>query len=165
MARLKQQYQQEGFYGIGLFNFIKGYNVGTLWRSAFILGASFIYTIGQRYERQGSDVVKAWTKIPLFHYDDFEDFYDNLPHGTLLVGAEMCERSTPLASYEHPLRAVYLLGSEANGLPPAVQKACHSLVQLPGEFSLNVAVTGSLIMYDRISKQPHQLPARKFTND
>ena len=70
----------------------------------------------------------------------------------------MDEKSVPLKDFEHPQRAVYLLGNEQAGIAPKVIKQCHSLVALPGSFSLNVSVTGSLVMYDRISKIPHSLP-------
>ncbi|MCP4119110.1 MAG: RNA methyltransferase [Desulfobacteraceae bacterium] len=161
MSRLKQQYQQNGFYGIGLMHSVKEMNIGTLWRSAYILGASFIFTIGNRYRHQPGDVTRTWTKIPLYHYDDFDGFYSNLPHDTRLVGVEMEEGAVELNQFDHPQRAVYLLGNEQLGLAPGVVSRCHALVKLPGEFSLNVAVAGSMVMYDRVSKIPHSLPERE----
>ncbi len=161
MPRLKQRYQQNGFYGIGLIHSTEPVNIGTLWRSAHILGAAFIFTIQKPYRAQGSDVTRAWTKIPLYHFETFETFYSNLPHDTRLVGVEMTRDATALNQFIHPDRAVYLLGSEQTGLPRPILDQCHSLVSLPGEFSLNVAVAGSIVMYDRISKLPHQLPKRK----
>lgn len=158
---MKQQYQQNGFYGIGLMHSVKEMNIGTLWRSAYILGASFIFTIGNRYRHQPGDVTRTWTKIPLYHYDDFDGFYSNLPHDTRLVGVEMEEGAVELNEYDHPRRAVYLLGNEQLGLAPGVVSRCHALVKLPGGFSLNVAVAGSMVMYDRVSKIPHSLPGRE----
>ena len=160
MSRVKQKYQQNGFYGIGLFHSVKALNIGTLWRSAYILGASFIFTIGNRYCRQPGDVTRTWTKIPLFHHDTFEDFYSHLAHDTRLVGVEMGKTAVALDRFDHPLRAVYLLGNEQLGLSPGVMEKCHCLVKLPGAFSLNVAVAGSLVMYDRVSKISHVLPGR-----
>lgn len=51
----------------------------------------------------------------------------------------------------HPLRALYLLGAEDHGLPPEVLARCHEVVQVPSPspYSLNVAVAGSLVLYDR----------------
>ena len=158
MARVKHQYPQEGFYGIGLLNTVNQDNIGTLWRSAYIMGASFIFTIGKAYKRQGSDVNQAWTKIPLYHYDSFADFQNNIPYDTRIIAVEMDDKAIPLKDYPHPMRAVYLLGNEQAGIAPKIIKQCHSLIELPGSFSLNVSVTGSLVMYDRISKIPHSLP-------
>jgi tRNA G18 (ribose-2'-O)-methylase SpoU len=160
MTRLRQQYEQDGFYGIGLVHPARELNVGTLWRSAYILGASFIFTVGTRYRPQAGDVTRTWSRIPLYHHDTFETLYRSLPHDTRLVAVEMTPDAAALRDYVHPARAVYLLGNEQTGLPPGVLAACHERVRLPGEFSLNVAVAGSLVIYDRISKIPHRLPRR-----
>lgn len=165
MSRLTQQYETDGFYGIGVLNSEGETNVGTLWRSAFILGAAFIFTIGRKYEKQSSDVTRAWTKIPLFHYATFEEFRENLPFATKLIGVEMTATAEPLASFEHPTRAVYLLGCESTGLPEPVIAACHSLVVLPGHFSLNVAVAGSLVACDRVNKLKVRLPERAYPEE
>ena len=146
------------YFGIGVMQFKRGYNIGTLWRSAHILGASYIFTIGRSYSKQASDVLKTWREIPLFHYEDFEDFYKHLPYNCKLVGVELDERAQMLSEYEHTPRAVYLLGAEDNGLPPSVLDKCHDIIQLPGSNSLNVAVAGSIVMHDRVSKIPTKLP-------
>ena len=63
-----------------------------------------------------------------------------------LVGVEMGEHSEDIHHYRHPDRAIYLLGNEQSGLPPKVLDACHDLIKLPGAYSLNVAVAGSVII-------------------
>lgn len=144
--------KRQGYFGIGVMQLQKEENLGTLWRSAYILGASYIFTIDHRYRHQSSDVQRAWTKIPLFQYRDFDHFYDSMPHDCQLIGVEMDERSVPIKEFTHPRRAAYLLGSEANGLSPAVRERCHKLISLPGEHSLNVSVAGSIILFDRINR-------------
>ena len=139
-------------------------NVGTLWRSAYILGASFIFTVGKPYKREAGDVTLTWQKIPLYHYPSVDALKEHLPFDTRLVGVELACDAQELSLYEHPKRAVYLLGNEQIGLSPDLLSACHGVVRLPGEFSLNVSVAGSLVMYDRISKIPHSLPRRKNPN-
>lgn len=143
---------RDGFFGIGIMHGKRQQNIGTLWRSAYIMGASFIFTIDHKYKHQSSDVQRAWTKIPLFQYDSFESFYQNLPYDCQLVGLEMDEASEPIKTFKHPKRCVYLLGCESNGLGRKVMDRCHKLVYLPGEHSLNVAVAGSVVMFDRINK-------------
>ena len=144
---------EESFFGIGVYEPKTSHNIGTLWRSAFILGASYIFIIGGKYNHQGSDTSKAWSKIPFFKYDNFDHFYESMPHSTQLVGLEMGENVTQLSTFEHPPRASYLLGAEDNGLPVSIVNRCHHLVKLPGKSSLNVAVTGSIVIYDRLSKR------------
>ncbi len=158
MARVRHKYADNGFYGIGIVNNVDEINIGTLWRSAYILGASFIFTVDRKYQKQGSDVTKAWIKIPLYHYTSVEDLKTHLPYNTPLVGVEMTPNAVALSDFKHPPRAVYLLGNEQIGLSDRVLQQCHSVISLPGHFSLNVAVTGSIIMYDRISQVPTALP-------
>lgn len=88
-----------GYCGIGIYAPKMPVNVGVLWRSAQLMGASFIFTIGARYKR-----------------------------------------------------AVYILGSEDTGLPTGVLGFCQPIIQLPGAMSMNVAVAGSIVLYDRMQK-------------
>ena len=152
---MKQHWDKndESFFGIGVFAPKTSHNIGTLWRTAYILGASFIFIIDGKYNHQTSDTSKTWSKIPFFKYENFDHFYDSMPHSTQLVGLEMGEDVKPLEIFEHPPRASYLLGAEDNGLPKEIAARCHHLVKLPGKSSLNVAVTGSIVIYDRLSKR------------
>lgn len=142
-----------GYFGVGVENCKYEMNLGTLWRSAHIFGASFIFVIGQRYRRQSSDTTKAWRSIPLYQYLTFEDFYSSMPNDTILTGVEIMDRATPITKFTHNPRAVYLLGAEDGGLSKRAAEKCHRLVQIPGNICLNVAVAGSIIMYDRIAKE------------
>lgn len=160
MTTRNNKYPHTAFYGIGIMQATREINIGTLWRSAYIMGASFIFTVDRKYKKQSADVVGTPSRIPLFHYHDLDDLKAHLPHGAPLIGVEMADEAIFIHQYEHPKRAVYLLGSETNGLSRKTLTACHQLVKLPGSFSLNVAVAGSIIMHDRISKIPHVLPQR-----
>ncbi|MES2555377.1 MAG: RNA methyltransferase [Bacteroidota bacterium] len=148
----------QGYCAIGVFNAKTEHNVGTLWRSAYILGASYIFTVGKRYKKQTSDVLKTWARIPYFHYDTIEDLFENIPYDCRLIGIELTEEATMLHDFQHPQRAIYLLGSEDQGLPQSVLEKCHFTVKLPGNSSLNVAVTGSIVLHDRVAKNPIELP-------
>lgn len=138
-----------GYFGIGIENTKTVQNIGTLWRSAHILGASFIFTIGTRYKKQASDTTKAWKTIPLFHYDTFEAFAEGMPQDCHLIGVELDDSSVLVETFVHPERCVYLLGAEDYGLSEDAVAYCDGLVVLPGDYCMNVAVAGSLMMYDR----------------
>lgn len=144
--------KKRGFFGIGIINPKTELNIGTLWRSASIMGASFIFTIGRRYKRQASDTMESWRHIPLYNYETFEEFYKSLPYDTQLIGIELDDRSVPSFEFKHPKRCVYLLGAEDHGLTKESSDKCHKLVQLPGDYCMNVSVAGSIIMYDRLLK-------------
>ena len=79
-ARLKN-----GYFGIGVFQMKNNRNLGTLWRSAVNLNADFIFVIGKRFKRERYDTVKAFSKIPLYEYDTYEDFYNNIPYSCQLT--------------------------------------------------------------------------------
>ncbi len=145
-----------GFFGIGIDNSKKIENIGTLWRSAYILGASFIFVIGHRYKKQGADTIKTWSKIPLYQYDRFADFKKSIPYACKVIGVEIDEKSQAIQDFTHPDSCIYLLGSEDHGLSNEAYAVCHELVQLPGDICLNVAVSGSIVMYDRIQKNPNK---------
>lgn len=140
---------KRGYFEIGVYNLKTPVNLGTLWRSAFQLGASGIFVIGKRYHRQGSDTVKAYRHVPLRQFANFDEFKVARPYDCPLIGIEM--GGEPLSSFSHPQRAIYLLGAEDGGLPNKIIQECQHLVSLEAinTLSYNVAVAGSLIMYNR----------------
>tara|TARA_Y100000385_G_C13073300_1_gene630124 strand:+ start:1460 stop:1939 length:480 start_codon:yes stop_codon:yes gene_type:complete len=148
----------KGYHAIGVFRGKTQHNIGTLWRSAYILGASYIFTVDGKYKKQSSDVLRTWSRIPLFTYKTFEDLLENIPFDCRLIGVEIDNRAEMLHEFEHPKRAIYLLGAEDSGLPEFVKEKCHFLIKLPGNSSLNVGVTGSIVLHDRVSKVPCDLP-------
>lgn len=78
-----------GYFGIGIEHTKTEQNVGALWRSASIMGAAFIFTIGKRYKNQSSDTLKSWRHIPLYHYETFAAFYTAMPFDCRLTGTEL----------------------------------------------------------------------------
>jgi tRNA G18 (ribose-2'-O)-methylase SpoU len=141
-----------GYFGIGIYHTKTEVNVGTLFRSAKQLGAAFVFTIGRRYKSQSSDTMNTPKHVPLYHYTDFEDFQSHRPLDCQLVGVEMDNRAKEVSVFCHPERAIYILGAEDHGLPKEISEKCQHLLQLQGG-SFNVAVAGSIVMYDRTSKR------------
>jgi len=137
------------YFGIGVDHPKKAVNVGTLWRSASIFGAAFVFTVGRRYRKQASDTLSTPCRIPLVHFADVEDLLAHLPWSAPLVGIEIDELAIPIKQYRHMARAVYLLGAEDHGLTTDAVLKCHQLVQLPGGKCLNVSAAGSILLYDR----------------
>lgn len=96
--------------------------------------------------------MKSWRSIPLYQYQTFEDFFKSMPFDCRLIGVELDSSSVPIKTFSHPERCIYLLGAEDNGLTKEAIGKCHQIVQLPGDYCMNVAVTGSLVMFDRLQK-------------
>jgi tRNA(Leu) C34 or U34 (ribose-2'-O)-methylase TrmL len=141
-----------GYFAVGVVGLKTEPNLGTLWRSAWQLGAAYIFTVGARFTKQSTDTYQTWTRLPCFEHKDWGAFCQASPYAAPWVAVEM--GGTPLEDFVHPQRAVYVLGSEDTGLPESVVRACAMHVSLPcvRDPSFNVAVAGSLIMYDRVAK-------------
>ena len=74
------------------------------------------------------------------------------PKAAVWVVIEM--GGTPLSEFVHPRNAIYILGSEDHGVPTSVVRGCREVISLECELygSYNVAVAGSIVMYDRMMK-------------
>ena len=143
-----------GYFGVGIWHGKTEMNLGTLWRSAHCFGAQFIFAIGKRYKKQSSDTTKAFRHIPLFEFTHFDGFYDSMiPYDCQVIGIEITEGNQLLNKFVHPDRCIYLLGAEDHGLSQEILSRCHKVVQIPSVYCLNVAVAGSIVMYDRILKR------------
>ena len=142
------------FFGIGIQNGKTPENLGVLWRSAQNLGASFIFTIGNRYAKQSSDTHNAVKAMPYYHYETFDDFFKHLPKGVRIVGVELDDRAETLETFHHPRRCVYLLGAEDHGLTNEAIEKSHFLIKFSSTLSLNVSVAGSIVLYDRTREKP-----------
>lgn len=142
-----------GFFTIGAVGIKNSQNLGTLWRSAYQMGAATIFTVGGRYEPQASDTVKCWRSTPLVRHEDWNAFAAAAPYGAQWVAVEF--GGEPLETFVHPERACYILGAEDTGLPESILRACHKHVTLPSVQyeSFNLAVAGSLVLYDRLAKE------------
>lgn len=139
-----------GYFGVGIYHTKNALNVGSLWRSAQNFGASFIFTIGHRYKHQASDTLKTERHVPLYHYLGIDEFQAARPHGAELIGVEQADGvSRDISNFVHPERAIYLLGAEDAGIPPALLAKCQSVIHISTPMCLNVAVAGSIVLFDR----------------
>jgi tRNA G18 (ribose-2'-O)-methylase SpoU len=149
----RERFFGRGFFAIGIEHGTTKANIGTLWRSADLFDAAFIFTVRHRYPGQASDTYRTPNHVPLFHFDTIDDLVSHLPHSCPLIGVEMHERAKPIQSHTHLARACYLLGAEDHGLTREAIDRCHALIQLPGVKSMNVASAGTVVMYDRWLKE------------
>ena len=154
---------KRGYWGIGIQGSKFESNLGTLWRHAYIYNADFIFTIGKRYTHDPTDTTKAQKNIPMFHFANWLDFEQHMPRQCEIVFVEQeLGLTQPLTSFEHPERAVYVLGAEDKGIDTAWMVDYSSRypngetkiieVPTPNKISMNVATTGTMIMHDRYLK-------------
>ena len=149
-----KKFSTRGYFGIGILEPTNEVNVGGLWRSAMLMGASFVFTIAKEYRYMRSDTQKTYRHLPLFHFQGFDRFLCSMPYDSKLIAVEQHSDSIELTRYVHPERTVYLLGTEETGLPREVIEHAYQVLEIPTlyELSLNVHVAGSIVMYDRFNK-------------
>lgn len=142
-----------GYFGIAVYHPKNEVNIGTLWRTAYIYNAMFIATIGRRYEPQSSDTTNTDKHIPLYEYDNFNDFLSHRPFNCPLVAVEQYGES--LKDFLHPDRAIYILGAEDHGLPKDVINKCQYYIEIttPKKISLNIATAGALVIESRYNQK------------
>ena len=147
-----------------------------LLRSAYLLGADAVFTVGRRFRKGRAgvgDTLGAANQLELNHFATVADMLAAMPAGAVLVGVE--KGGADLQSWSHPARAIYLLGSEDEGLPSEIMKLCTTVVELrtarralalPSGHSneiqdsascwqpgmLNVHVAGALTLYHRATQ-------------
>lgn len=156
MPKIESPKTGRGYFGIGVYHPKTQENIGTLWRHAYLYGADFLFTIGRRYRKQASDTSNTTLHIPIYNYKDYQDFVDHIPYNCPIVCIELTENAQSLPSVHHPERAIYLLGAEDHGLPSEILED-KQIIQIPAPRpqSMNVATSGTLIMYDRFIKRSY----------
>ncbi len=145
-----------GYFGIGIWQPKFEENLGMLFRSAHAFGADFVFTIGNRYKRDYVNTTKFERHIPLYFYEDFADFKAHLPNGAQTIGIELTDQAVPLETFKHPKQAVYLLGGEDRTLPPEITDQLDTVCKFNTPICTNVAVAGSVTLYDRHAKAKHE---------
>lgn len=89
--------------------------------------------------------------VPLFHFETLEQCVASIPVQAHLVCVELTAGALDIRTYEHPARAVYLLGPEDGALPASIMRQ-HDALILPGAYPMNVAMAATAVLYDRLVK-------------
>lgn len=140
---------ERGYTGIGIYRGKYADNIGTLWRSAQLYGADFIFTIANRYTGHRTDTLKTPRHIPLFQFQNYEDFQNSMPLNADIVCIEQGGKHQ-LAEANHPEQSIYLLGAEDDGLPEDVMRGNQTIeIETEQPRSMNVATAGSIVLHDR----------------
>ena len=140
-----------GYFGIGAEGISKSANFGALLRTGHAFGASFCFTIGTGWDSRSArlaDTADTPLHVPMWRYPALADL--SLPAACALVGVELLADAVDLPSFRHPLNAAYVLGPERAGLSAALLNRCDHVIRIPARFSLNLAVAGALVLYDRL---------------
>jgi RNA methyltransferase, TrmH family len=125
-------------------------NVGTLLRAADAFGAGIALSAGCA-DPTGAKALRASMgavfRVPMSSFDE--------PAGRRI--ALVPRGGVPLADIDLGGEVVFVLGAERDGLPEDVLASCDALATIPlaGDAeSLNVAMAGTVALYERARREP-----------
>jgi tRNA G18 (ribose-2'-O)-methylase SpoU len=154
--RRRDQYRQ-GLRPIAIaaWEISKEYNVGSLVRTAHAAAVSEVLLIGDRdWNVEAARTAEDFTTV--IQLDGSEALLARVAdRGWNLVAVELHQRAVSLFEAEYPERPCFLLGAELGGIPEQLLDACETIVQIPQWGlvpSLNLAVAGSIVLYDYLAK-------------
>ena len=158
-ARRRQEYRR-GLrpFALAGWNTSKEHNVGTLVRTAHAAAATEVILVGDReWNVEAARTAELYTTVTVL--DTEQAFVDHLErHRWELVAVELHPRSVSLFDARYPARPCFLLGAELGGIPAHLLETAELVVQIPQWGlvpSLNLAVAGSLVVYDHLAKLYH----------
>lgn len=140
-------------FGVAMYRPTREQNVGGMLRSAHVFGADVFCTIGAKYRRAHADTTNAAKHMRVLEYEEWQGFLGEWQGLLPLVAVENAAYARPLAAYPHPEDAMYILGSELQGLPAHVLAECDEVVRIdtPNPWPLNVTTAGSIVIAYRFA--------------
>jgi 23S rRNA (guanosine2251-2'-O)-methyltransferase len=133
-------------------------NIGVIARTAFAAGVN-----GLIFQKDMSDFfnedtvhfsVGAIAKIPLIKMNVFEALKELQKNGIKTFSLQMGKETYYQKNLRGPL--AFVLGAESKGISDNISKHCDeilSIPMMPGIDSLNVAVSASIIVYEKVRQE------------
>ncbi len=142
-------------FAIAAWGISKEHNVGSLVRTAHAAAASELVLVGEReWNVEAARTADLYTTIEQpVGLDEFRDHL--LKRRWNLVAVELHDRAVNLFEARYPERPCFLLGAELGGVPEELIDESELVVQIPQWGlvpSLNLAVAGSIVLYDYLTK-------------
>ena len=155
--RLRLEQYRRGLRPIALaaWDITKEHNVGSLVRTAHAAAASEVILVGDReWNVAAARTANIYTRI--VHLTDADAFIAHLERQAWqLVAVEVDARAVTLFDARYPERPCFLVGAELGGVPEALIERARVVVRIPQWGlvpSLNLAVAGSIVVYDYLAK-------------
>jgi len=140
---------------IAAWNITKEHNVGSLVRTAHAVAVEEVVLVGEReWNVEAARTSELYTTVTqLGDAASFRRYLDGKAWN--LVAVELDPRAVNLFKAEYPQRPCFLLGAELGGIPAGLLDEAELIVQIPQWGlvpSLNLAVAGSIVLYDYLAK-------------
>ena len=154
--RRREEYQR-GLrpMAIAAWEITKEHNVGSLVRTAHAVASEEVILIGEReWNVEAARTAELYTTVTqLAGIDAFRNHL--MSQRWNLVVVELDRRAVSVFDAEYPERPCFLLGAELGGVPGELLEEAELVVQIPQWGlvpSLNLAVAGSIVLYDYLGK-------------
>ena len=137
---------------IGLINPKSPDNVGSVMRAAGCFRVDAVFYTGTRFARAKkfqTDTKNRTQSIPLTGVDNL---YTHVPKDIKIICVELVENATPLHTFIHPDRAIYVFGPEDGTIDQETINQADSVIYIPTIGCLNLAATVNVVLYDRLAK-------------
>lgn len=130
-------------------------NVGAFFRTADAFRIEAIYLCGitacPPHREIHKTALGADESVDWRYFDTTAEACEHLKSsGYRIFAVEQVEDSISLNDFEVPEKSAYIFGNEVDGIDDDVLPYCEQAVEIPQEgtkHSLNVAVTGGIVMY------------------
>ncbi|MDJ0678009.1 MAG: RNA methyltransferase [Calothrix sp. MO_167.B42] len=130
-------------------------NLGTMIRAAAAAGASGLWVSGDSVDLDNPKVLRAsagqWFRLPMAVSQDLKLIVLEAQQAGMQVIATLPSANLTYWQVDWQQPTLMLLGNEGGGLSPDLAAMADSQVKIPlhpGVESLNVAITGALILYE-----------------
>lgn len=130
-------------------------NVGSFFRTADAFRIEAIYLCGitacPPHREIHKTALGADESVEWKHFETTSQACEHLKEkGYKIFAVEQIENSVKLDKFTTPEKSAYIFGNEVEGVDDAVLKYCDQAIEIPQEgtkHSLNVSITGGIIMY------------------
>lgn len=137
---------------IGLTNPKSATNVGAIMRAAGCFSVDAVLYTGTRYDRSvklNTDTKKIAASTPL---TKVESLLEQTTDDMQVICIELVEGATPLPTFKHPDKALYIFGPEDGTIKQSVIDQADAVIYIPTTGCMNLAATVNVLLYDRLAK-------------
>ena len=134
---------------IAIENYQHDFNIGTIVRNANAFNISKLHIIGSKqWNKRGAMVTDRYLEIE--YYKTTADFLEKNKFKRIF-SIDILKNSKPLSESDLPAGAIYVFGSESDGVSKEMIEASESVIhieQLGSTRSVNVGVASGIFMYE-----------------
>lgn len=136
---------------VAIENYKHDFNIGTIVRNCNAFNVRKVHIIGSKqWNKRGAMVTDRYLDIE-YHKNTSEFLKNNSQKR--IIAIDKISGSKPLAKAKLPTGAIYVFGSESDGVSKEIQKACEDIIhieQFGSTRSVNVGVASGIFLYEWI---------------